>query len=182
MIRDFYRWCRARGVYLNVPDYYYLAGSTKSAMGYRETNWSLPRARQIIHARQNIFDGTSNTILASEILRGDGDGGAYTPGEPVINVPYGAFPSVAQTSIEPWALQCEAGKAGHLNSNGWHWHGGQHDAERLQYGRPAKLQIAHVHRRQSAWDGIGPGWDVPRSQPASLSHATHESLRPASRR
>ena len=57
-IRDFYRWCRARGVYLNVPDYYYLAGSTKSAMGYRETNWSLPRARQIIHARQNIFDGT----------------------------------------------------------------------------------------------------------------------------
>ncbi|HNR97805.1 MAG TPA: hypothetical protein PKX48_04230 [Planctomycetota bacterium] len=57
-IRDFYRWCRARGVYLNVPDYYYLAGSTKSAMGYRETNWSLPRALQIIHARQNIFDGT----------------------------------------------------------------------------------------------------------------------------
>ncbi len=27
-------------------------------MGYRETNWSLPREQQIIHARQNIFDGT----------------------------------------------------------------------------------------------------------------------------
>ena len=27
-------------------------------MGYRETNWSLPRAEQVIHTRQNIFDGT----------------------------------------------------------------------------------------------------------------------------
>jgi len=57
-IRDFYQWCRGRGVYLNVPDWYFLAGSTKSAMGYREVNWSLPRERQIILGRQNIFDGT----------------------------------------------------------------------------------------------------------------------------
>jgi len=57
-ITDFYKWCRGRGVYLNVPDYYYLSGSTKSGMGYRETNWSLPRAQQIIHGRQNIYDGT----------------------------------------------------------------------------------------------------------------------------
>jgi hypothetical protein len=57
-IADFYAWCRSRGVYLNVPDWYYLEGANKSAMGYRETNWSLPRERQIILARQNIFDGT----------------------------------------------------------------------------------------------------------------------------
>ncbi len=57
-ITDFYTWCRGRGVYLNVPDYYYLSGSNKSGMGYRETNWSLPRAQQIIHGRQNIYDGT----------------------------------------------------------------------------------------------------------------------------
>lgn len=57
-ISDFYRWCRGRGVYLNVPDWYFLSGSTKSAMGYREVNWSLPRQRQIILGRQNIFDGT----------------------------------------------------------------------------------------------------------------------------
>jgi len=57
-ITDFYRWCRARGVYLNVPDWYFLTGSTKSAMGYREVNWSLPRERQIILGRQNIYDGT----------------------------------------------------------------------------------------------------------------------------
>ena len=57
-ISDFYRWCRARGIYLNVPDYYYLMGSTKCGMGYREVNWSLPRAQQVIHTRQNIYDGT----------------------------------------------------------------------------------------------------------------------------
>jgi hypothetical protein len=27
-------------------------------MGYRETNWSLPREQQLIHTRQNIYDGT----------------------------------------------------------------------------------------------------------------------------
>ena len=57
-IRDFYRWCRAQGIYLNVPDWYFLNGSTKTAMGYRETNWSLPREQQFLLGRQNIFDGT----------------------------------------------------------------------------------------------------------------------------
>ena len=57
-ICDFYALCRQRGVYLNVPDWYFLAGSTKSAMGYRETNWSLPRDQQVLHGRQNLFDGT----------------------------------------------------------------------------------------------------------------------------
>lgn len=57
-ISQFYRWCRSRGMYLNVPDHYFLAGSSKTGMGYRETNWSLPRAHQVIHTRQNIYDGT----------------------------------------------------------------------------------------------------------------------------
>ncbi|MCG3122254.1 MAG: hypothetical protein GIKADHBN_00635 [Phycisphaerales bacterium] len=57
-ITEFYRWCRSRGVYLNVPDWYYLAGSNKCGMGYRETNWSLPREQQEIIERQNIHDGT----------------------------------------------------------------------------------------------------------------------------
>lgn len=57
-IRDFYRWCRSKGIYLNVPDWYFLEGSTKIAMGYRETNWSLPREYQEIIERQNIYDGT----------------------------------------------------------------------------------------------------------------------------
>ena len=57
-IAEFYHWCRARGVYLNVPDWYLLSGSNKTAMGYREDNWSLPRDRQIVLGRQNIYDGT----------------------------------------------------------------------------------------------------------------------------
>ena len=54
----FYRWCRGRGIYLNVPDWYFLNGSNKNGMGYREVNWSLERERQIVLARQNMYDGT----------------------------------------------------------------------------------------------------------------------------
>lgn len=57
-ITDFYHWCRGQGVFLNVPDWYFLSGSNKTGMGYRETNWSLPRDQQVIHTRQNIYDGT----------------------------------------------------------------------------------------------------------------------------
>ena len=53
-----YKHLRATGVYINQPDYYFLNGGNKTGMGYRETNWSLPRAQQIIHTRQNIYDGT----------------------------------------------------------------------------------------------------------------------------
>ena len=55
---DFYRWCRERGIYINAPDYYFLNGTNKCGMGYREVNWSLPREMQVIHTRQNIYDGT----------------------------------------------------------------------------------------------------------------------------
>jgi hypothetical protein len=41
-----------------VPDYYYFNGANECGMGYRETNWSLPRELQVLHARQNVFDGT----------------------------------------------------------------------------------------------------------------------------
>lgn len=58
VISKFYQWCRSQGIYLNVPDYYYLAGSNKSGMGYREVNWSLPRTQQLVHTRQNIYDGS----------------------------------------------------------------------------------------------------------------------------
>ena len=57
-ISDFYRWLSERGIYSNVPDFYFLNGTTKVGIGYRETNWSLPRDRQIIHTRQLNFDCT----------------------------------------------------------------------------------------------------------------------------
>jgi hypothetical protein len=59
-ITDLYKWFRAKGVYLNIPDWYFLAGGNKTGMGYREANWSLPREYQEIIERQNIFDGTWN--------------------------------------------------------------------------------------------------------------------------
>jgi hypothetical protein len=58
VITDFYKWQRAQGVYVRVPDYYFMSGANESGMGYREVNWSLPRAEQVIHTRQNIYDGT----------------------------------------------------------------------------------------------------------------------------
>lgn len=58
VISEFYQWCRSEGIYLNVPDYYYMTGSNKCGMGYREVNWSLPRAQQVLHTRQNIYDGS----------------------------------------------------------------------------------------------------------------------------
>ncbi len=70
-----------------------------------------------------IIDGTSNTILASEVLRGDGNGSRYTAGEPVINRLYSGGTSVAQAAIEAWGAQCELGIASHLSTNGWSWQG-----------------------------------------------------------
>ena len=59
MLEDLYKWMRATGIYMNVPDMgTMLIGSSKCGVGYREDNWSLPRARQIILGRQNIYDGT----------------------------------------------------------------------------------------------------------------------------
>jgi hypothetical protein len=57
-IAGFYKWCRSEGIYLNIPDWYYLSGGSKCAMNYKETNWSLPRNEQEIIERQNIYDGT----------------------------------------------------------------------------------------------------------------------------
>ncbi len=57
-IAAFYRECRGKGISLNVPDWYFLSGSNKTGMGYRETNWSLPREEQLLIERQNIYDGT----------------------------------------------------------------------------------------------------------------------------
>ena len=55
----FYHELRRRGIYINSPpDQHYLNGANKCGMGYRETNFSLPRERQILIARQNIYDGT----------------------------------------------------------------------------------------------------------------------------
>ena len=54
-IQDLYKWMRSQGIYMNVPDFYINSGN-------REVNWSLPRARQLVLGRQNLYDGLWKTI------------------------------------------------------------------------------------------------------------------------
>ena len=56
--KELYHWLNERGVYINAPDWYFLDGTNKIAIGYREVNFSLSRAQQKILNRQNIHDGT----------------------------------------------------------------------------------------------------------------------------
>jgi hypothetical protein len=56
--KELYQWLNARGVYINAPDWYFLDGSHKIALGYREVNFSLSREQQKILNRQNIYDAT----------------------------------------------------------------------------------------------------------------------------
>ncbi|WP_341224392.1 alpha-galactosidase [uncultured Arcticibacterium sp.] len=56
--KELYQFLNARGVYINSPDWYFLDGSHKIALGYREVNFSLSREQQKILNRQNIYDGT----------------------------------------------------------------------------------------------------------------------------
>lgn len=64
-ITDLYRWMCENGIYINVPDFYFLNGATKTGIGYREVNWSLPRERQIIHARQLNYDCTWDRMASA---------------------------------------------------------------------------------------------------------------------
>ena len=56
-ITHFYNMVPLRGVFLNVPDWYFLTGSTRPAWATARTNWSLP-GEQETSRRQNIYDGT----------------------------------------------------------------------------------------------------------------------------
>lgn len=56
-IQELYKWMCSKGIYMNIPDFYVNSGANKTGIGYREVNWSLPRERQLILGRQNIYDG-----------------------------------------------------------------------------------------------------------------------------
>ena len=60
--KGLYHWLNEHGVYINAPDWYFLDGTHKIALGYREVNFSLPRPQQKIINRQNIHDGTLEKI------------------------------------------------------------------------------------------------------------------------
>jgi hypothetical protein len=56
--KELYHWLNEKSIYVNAPDWYFLDGTNKIGIGYREVNFSLPRENQKILNRQNIFDGT----------------------------------------------------------------------------------------------------------------------------
>ncbi|WP_051315164.1 alpha-galactosidase [Algoriphagus terrigena] len=56
--KGLYQWMNGEGIYINAPDWYFLDGTHKIAMGYREVNFALPRERQKVLNRQNIYDAT----------------------------------------------------------------------------------------------------------------------------
>jgi hypothetical protein len=62
--KGLYHWCNEHGIYVNAPDWYFLDGTNKTGLGYREVNFSLPRPQQLILNRQNIYDGTWEKIPA----------------------------------------------------------------------------------------------------------------------
>jgi len=73
-------------------------------------------------------DGTAYTILAAEVTTGDGEGGVYRAGEPVMNALYSGsqpwlYPNLPEAAIEAWGVQCAARTYEHLSSNGWGWMG-----------------------------------------------------------
>lgn len=56
--KELYTWLNESGVYINAPDWYFLDGTNKIALGHRDVNFSLSRAQQKILNRQNIYDTT----------------------------------------------------------------------------------------------------------------------------
>ncbi|MGN6494357.1 MAG: alpha-galactosidase [Agriterribacter sp.] len=60
--KKLYHFLNERGIYINSPDWYFLDGSNKAGIGYREPNFTLPRERQKILNRQNIYDAMWNEI------------------------------------------------------------------------------------------------------------------------
>lgn len=62
--KELYRWLNVKGVYINAPDWYFLDGTHKIGIGYREVNFSLSRDQQKILNRQNIHDGTIEKTAA----------------------------------------------------------------------------------------------------------------------
>jgi hypothetical protein len=83
VMSSFYRWCRGQGIYLTVPDWYFLNGQSKTGMGYTEADWSLPRQYQPLIERQDIYDGTwektpSMGWMFVPLLQYEGGGSAAT--------------------------------------------------------------------------------------------------------
>ena len=55
---DWYRALKARGVYINAPDWHFLNGTNRTGVGYEEIAFSERRAEQLITSRIYYYKGT----------------------------------------------------------------------------------------------------------------------------
>jgi len=101
--------------------------STGPNMGW-EANQS--RAPGFFHRRKAIgirdaLDGTSNSIMAAEIVKGDNDNGTFSiqHGDFVRNIPITSLNPVkpTQAQLEAYGQMCLGNTGDHRSNNGWSW-------------------------------------------------------------
>jgi prepilin-type N-terminal cleavage/methylation domain-containing protein len=88
------------------------------------------RAVGFFHLRKSIgirdaLDGTSNSIMGAEIVKGDNDNTRFSIqfGDFVRNIPLTALNVIkpTQQQLETYGAQCLAGTGDHRSNNGWSW-------------------------------------------------------------
>lgn len=83
---EIYTRMRDRGIYINTPDWFYLSGTNKCAVGYEEIGFSQPRITQLLLNRIYNYLGTYHKIpsmswgfLPIEQYHGGGDSASFEP-------------------------------------------------------------------------------------------------------
>lgn len=95
---DWYKELKARGVYINAPDWHFLNGTNRSGVGYEEIAFSERRAEQLITSRIYYYKGTFS--------KNPSQGWGFLP----LNVYHGGgkeamfFPTEQNTFAFDWAL------------------------------------------------------------------------------
>ncbi len=63
-VRDYYKELRARNVYINAPDWHYMAGASMGVMGYVEAGFNVTPLEQLIYGRAMSYYGTFEKLPA----------------------------------------------------------------------------------------------------------------------
>lgn len=85
---DWYRELKARGIYINAPDWHFLNGSNRNAVGYEEIAFSEKRAEQLVTSRIYYYKGTFDKnpsqgwgFLPLNVYHGGGKDAMFFPTE-----------------------------------------------------------------------------------------------------